>query len=154
MNRDELKERLISVLREGAARGGIGRTISYDEERENGELVGIIPTYTEVEINFCVFADTLIAAGLRFGENLTATFDRMALERGHELERRLAEAERRAEVFERALDMACELLKLDCSFMFNKLGCPDERMDLSCRVCRKQWLIEKVEKKLKLERNN
>lgn len=99
-------------------------------------------------------ADALITAGLRFGENLTATFDHMALEREHELERRLAEAERRAEVFERALDMACELLKLDCSFMFNKLGCPDERMDLSCRVCRKQWLIEKVEKKLKLERNN
>ena len=101
-----------------------------------------------------MYADALIAAGIRFGENLTATFDHMTLEREHELERRLAEAERRAEVFERALDMACELLKLDCSIMFNKLGCPDERMDLSCTVCRKQWLIEKVEKKLKLERNN
>ena len=38
-------------------------------------------------------ADALIAAGLHFGENLTATFDRMALEREHELERRLSEAE-------------------------------------------------------------
>lgn len=103
MKNDELKERLISVLQEGAARGGIGRTISYDEERENGKLVGIIPTYTEVEINFCVFADALIAAGLRFGENLTATFDRMALEREHELERRLAEATKAMYVYERAL---------------------------------------------------
>ena len=103
MKNEELKERLIHVLQEGAARGGIKRTTSYDEERENGVLVGITQTYTEVEIDFGVFADALIAAGLRFGENLTATFDRMALEREHELERRLAKAERRAEVAEKAL---------------------------------------------------
>lgn len=48
-------------------------------------------------------ADALIAAGLRFGENLTATFDRMALEREHELERRLAEATKAMYVYERAL---------------------------------------------------
>ena len=101
MKNEELKERLISVLQEGAARGGIKRTTSYDEERENGVLVRITQTYTEVEIDFGVFADALIAAGIRFGENLTATFDRMALEREHELERRLAKAERRAEVAEK-----------------------------------------------------
>lgn len=106
MKNEELKERLISVLQEGAVSGGIGRTISYDEERENGELVGIIPTYTEVEIDFGVFADALIAAGLRFGENLTATFDRMALEREHELERRLAEAEYWKSVYDLALNIA------------------------------------------------
>lgn len=48
-------------------------------------------------------ADALIAAGLRFGENLTATFDRMALEREHELERRLAETTKAMYVYERAL---------------------------------------------------
>ena len=48
-------------------------------------------------------ADALIAAGLRFGENLTATFDHMALEREHELERRLAEATKAMYVYERAL---------------------------------------------------
>lgn len=48
-------------------------------------------------------ADALIAAGLHFGENLTATFDRMALEREHELERRLAEAMKAMYVYERAL---------------------------------------------------
>lgn len=53
-------------------------------------------------------ADALIAAGLRFGENLTATFDHMALEREHELERRLAEAERRAELAERALFLSAK----------------------------------------------
>lgn len=103
MTNDELKERLIRVLKEGVARGGISRTTSYDEERENGVLVGIIPTHTEVEINFGVFADALIAAGLRFGENLTATFDHIALEREHELERRLAEAMKAMYVYERAL---------------------------------------------------
>ena len=103
MTNDELKERLIRVLQEGAVRGGISRTTSYDEERENGVLVGIIPTHTEVEINFGVFSDALIAAGLRFGENLTATFDHMALEREHELERGLAEATKAMYVYERAL---------------------------------------------------
>ena len=48
-------------------------------------------------------ADALITAGLRFGENLTATFDHMALEREHELERRLAEATKAMYVYERAL---------------------------------------------------
>lgn len=106
MKNEELKERLIHVLQEGAARGGIKRTTSYDEEWENGVLVGITQTYTEVEIDFGVFADALIAAGLRFGENLTATFDRMALEREHELERRLAEAEYWKSVYDLALNIA------------------------------------------------
>lgn len=106
MKNEELKERLISVLQEGAARGGIKRTTSYDEERENGVLVGITQTYTEVEIDFGVFADALIAAGLRFGENLTATFDHMALEREHELERRLAEVEYWKSVYDLALNIA------------------------------------------------
>ena len=110
MKNEELKERLIHVLQEGAARGGIKRTTSYDEERENGVLVGITQTYTEVEIDFGVFADALIAAGLRFGENLTATFDHMALEREHDLERRLAEAEHRAEVAARMAKRACDIV--------------------------------------------
>lgn len=48
-------------------------------------------------------ADALIAAGLRFGENLTATFDHIALEREHELERCFAEATKAMYVYERAL---------------------------------------------------
>lgn len=103
MKNDELKERIISVLQEGAARGGVRRTTSYDEEWENGVLVGITQTYTEVEIDFGVFADALIAAGIRFGENLTATFDLMALVREHELERRLTVAMKATYVYERAL---------------------------------------------------
>lgn len=103
MKNEELKERLISVLQEGAARGGISRTTSYDEEWEGGILVGISPTHTEVEIDFGIFADALIAAGLRFGESLTATFDHIALEREHDLERRLAEATKAMYVYERAL---------------------------------------------------
>lgn len=106
MTNDELKERLISVLQEGAARGGVRRTTSYEEKWEGGMRVCISPPYTEyteVEIDFDVFAETLIAAGIRFGENLTATFDHMALEREHELERRLAEATKAMYVYERAL---------------------------------------------------
>ena len=145
MTNDELKKKILEIFE---------KAIGDWYEKDDGLFAeGYTPEEGDNRLK-AFMADALIAAGLRFGENFTATFDHMALEREHELERRLAEAERRAEVFERALDMACELLKLDCSFMFNKLGCPDERMDLSCRVCRKQWLIEKVEKKLKLERNN
>ena len=103
MKNDELKERLISVLQEGAARGGVRRTTSYEEQWEGGMRVCISPPYTEVEIDFDVFAETLIGAGLHFGENLTATFDHIALEREHELERRLAEATKAMYVYERAL---------------------------------------------------
>lgn len=106
MTNDELKERLIRVLKEGVARGGISRTTSYDEEWENGVLVGITQTYTEVEIDFGVFADALIAAGIRFGKNLTATFDHIALEREHELERRLSDAEYWKSVYDLALNIA------------------------------------------------
>lgn len=103
MKNDELKERLISVLQEGADRGGIRRTCSYEERRYGTILLTVMQDVTEVEIDFGVFADALIAAGLRFGENLTATFDHMALEREHELERRLAEAMKAMYVYERAL---------------------------------------------------
>lgn len=51
-------------------------------------------------------ADALIAAGLHFGENLTATFCHMALEREHELERRLAEAEYWKSVYDLAFNIA------------------------------------------------
>lgn len=51
-------------------------------------------------------ADALIAAGLHFGENLTATFDHMALEREHELERRLSDAEYWKSVYDLALNIA------------------------------------------------
>lgn len=103
MNRDELKERLISVLQEGADRGGIRRTCSYEERRYGTILLTVMQDVTEVKIDFGVFADALIAAGLHFGENLTATFCHMALEREHELERCFAEATKAMYVYERAL---------------------------------------------------
>lgn len=62
-------------------------------------------------------ADALIAAGLRFGESITATLDHMALEREHELERRLAAAEHRAKGAERALKKFAENISCeDCPF--------------------------------------
>lgn len=106
MKNDELKERLISVLQEGADRGGIRRTCSYEERRYGTILLTVMQDVTEVKIDFGVFADALIAAGLRFGENLTATFDHMALEREHELERRLSEAEYWKSVYDLALNIA------------------------------------------------
>lgn len=102
MKNDELKERLISVLQEGADRGGIRRTCSYEERRYGTILLTVMQDVTEVEIDFGVFADALIAAGIRFGENLTATFDHMALEREHDLERRLSEAEYWKSVYDKA----------------------------------------------------
>lgn len=57
-------------------------------------------------------AERLIAAGLKFDSNIsfTATFNNEQIERNNELERRLAKAEHRAEVAERALYNACTAL--------------------------------------------
>ena len=85
MNSDELKKKIVEVVLNSEITGIQIRAITGGYSMANN------------------IADTLIAAGLRFGENLTATFDRMALEREHELEHRLAEAEHRAEVAEKAL---------------------------------------------------
>lgn len=82
MTNDELKKKIVEVVL-------------------NSEITGIqIRAITGGYSNN--IADALISAGLRFGENLTATFNHMALEREHELERRLAEAEHRAARAERA----------------------------------------------------
>lgn len=86
MTNEELKLEIISLIRdskdEWTGKDSEGHTMIY---------LGKI-------------ADTLIAAGLRFGENLTATFDHMALEREHELERRLAEAEKEIEEYKRKIE--------------------------------------------------
>lgn len=88
MTNEELKLEIISLIRdskdEWTGKDGEGHSMIY---------LGKI-------------ADALIAAGLRFGENLTATFDHMALEREHELERRLSEAEYWKSVYDLALNIA------------------------------------------------
>ena len=88
MTNEELKLEIISLIRdskdEWTGKDSEGHTMIY---------LGKI-------------ADALIAAGLRFGENLTATFDHMALEREHELERRLSEAEYWKSVYDLALNIA------------------------------------------------
>ena len=92
MTNEELKLEIISLIRdskdEWTGKDGEGHSMIY---------LGKI-------------ADALIAAGFRFGENLTATFDHMALEREHDLERRLAEAEHRAEVAARMAKRACDIV--------------------------------------------
>ena len=85
MTNDELKLEIISLIRDSK-----DKWTGKDSEGHTMIYLGKI-------------ADALIAAGLHFGENLTATFDRMALEREHELERRLAEATKAMYVYERAL---------------------------------------------------
>lgn len=92
MTNEELKLEIISLIRdskdEWTGKDSEGHTMIY---------LGKI-------------ADALIAAGLRFGENLTATFDHMASEREHELARRLAKAERHAEVAARMAKRACDIV--------------------------------------------
>lgn len=101
MTNEELKEKIISLLGN-----------SYDEWISIQETTIDIWNFKnnipreKLFISFDKIADTLIAAGLRFGENLTATFDHMALEREHELERRLAEAEYWKSVYDLALNIA------------------------------------------------
>lgn len=95
MTKQELHEKIINIIKENGVYNG--KSMHRDYYVVNDEEL----------------ADALIEAGLRFGENLTATFDHMALEREHDLEHRLAEAEHRAEVAERALVMACANMAKD-----------------------------------------
>lgn len=88
MTNEELKKKIVEVVL-------------------NSEITGIqIRAITGGVSTANSIADALIAAGLRFGENLTATFDRMALEREHELERRLSDAEYWKSVYDLALNIA------------------------------------------------
>lgn len=87
MTNEELKKKIVEVVL-------------------NSEITGIqIRAITGGVSTANSIADALIAAGLRFGENFTATFDHMALEREHELERRLAVAEYWKSVYDLALNI-------------------------------------------------
>ena len=85
MTNEELKLEIICLIRDSAD--------EWMEKDDEGHTI----------IYLGKIADALIAAGLRFGENLTATFAHMALEREHKLERRLSEATKAMYVYERAL---------------------------------------------------
>lgn len=88
MTNEELKKKIVEVVL-------------------NSEITGIqIRAITGGVSTANSIADALIAAGLRFGENLTATFVHMALEREHDLERRLSDAEYWKSVYDLALNIA------------------------------------------------
>ena len=97
MNNDELKKKIVEIFE---------KAIGDWYEKDDGLFAeGYTPE--EVDNRLKAFmADALIAAGLRFGENLTATFDHIALEREHELERRLSDAEYWKSVYDLALNIA------------------------------------------------
>lgn len=74
-----------------------------------------------IQVHVSTIADILVKAGLKFDASIshTATFDLLQQDRINELEKRIAEAEHRAEVAERALDRACEkvfLLSDNCRY--------------------------------------
>lgn len=96
MNREETKKKLVEELKKAMA------PIEYGVDIEHAPEVHY-PTEEEI-------AEALIEAGLRFTESLTATFNKMALLREHQLVCRLANAEHRAEVAEKALNSACFIL--------------------------------------------
>lgn len=94
MTNDELKKKILEIFE---------KAIGDWYEKDDGLFAeGYTPEEGDNRLK-AFMADALIAAGIRFGENFTATFDRMALEREHELERRLAEATKAMYVYERAL---------------------------------------------------
>lgn len=94
MTNDELKKKILEIFE---------KAIGDWYEKDDGLFAeGYTPEEGDNRLK-AFMADALIAAGLHFGENLTTTFDRMALEREHELERRLAEAMKAMYVYERAL---------------------------------------------------
>lgn len=88
MTNEELKKKIVEVVLNSEITGIQIRAI-----------MGGVSTANSI-------ADALIAAGIRFGENLTATFDHMALVREHELERRLSDAEYWKSVYDLALNIA------------------------------------------------
>ena len=72
-----------------------------------------------IQVHVSTIADILVKAGLKFDASIshTATFDLLQQNRINELEKRIAEAEHRAEVAERALGNACEDVKETVSFL-------------------------------------
>lgn len=97
MSNEELKKKIIEILEE----------TEYEwTEEKNGYIL---------QIFYSKLADALIAAGLKFDTVVshTATFDTMQQDRINELEKRIAEAEHRAERAERALLLACAKMVKD-----------------------------------------
>lgn len=72
-----------------------------------------------IQVHVSTIADILVKAGLKFDTVVshTATFDMLQQDRINELEKRIAEAEHRAEVAERALESACEDLNATLSLL-------------------------------------
>lgn len=95
MNNEELKEKIVDILVNCKSKECV---VEYCATCEGNPSIEHCREKEQ--------ADALIASGLRFGENLTATFDHMALEREHDLERRLAEAEYWKSVYDLALNIA------------------------------------------------
>lgn len=101
MINDDLKKKIVRILID---------TDNYIVEKIKEAVENNTCFLTKENEYYDIVSDVLIDAGLRFGENLTATFDHIALEREHELERRLAEAERHAEVAARMAKRACDIV--------------------------------------------
>lgn len=97
MTNEELKNKIVRILID---------TDNYIVEKIKEAVENNTCFLTKENEYYDIVSDALIAAGLRFGENLTATFDRMALEREHELERRLSDAEYWKSVYDLALNIA------------------------------------------------
>lgn len=117
-----------------------------------------------IQVHVSTIADILVKAGLKFDTVVshTATFDTMQQDRINELEKRIAEAEHRAEVAERALDRACEkvfLLSDNCRYSNLKDDVRDSiklrRSDVEnfIAVVREKFL-QQAEKELEEERGN
>ena len=107
MTNEELKEKLIGIIRQGFIDADCRKPYTNEP-------------YPFFDSQIICISDALIDAGLRFGENFTATFDHMALEREHELERRLAEAEHRAEVAELVVKNLNDIFTFDYQTVFEQ----------------------------------
>lgn len=145
MTNEELKKKILEIFE---------KAIGDWYEKDDGLFAeGYTPEEGDNRLK-AFMADALIAAGLRFGENLTATFDHIALEREHELERRLAEAERRAEVAERALNKFAENVTCeDCPFFSDCSSLEKMKDSVHSNYCFAEYLRQ-AEKELAEERKD
>ena len=113
MTEQELREKIIKALKRGGNMFHEYFMRSLNDAKESGKTHFGSKDCDKSMYDF--FADALIEAGLKFDVNysFTAAFNSLQEEREKELERRLAKAEHRAEVAERALLTVCTNIVTD-----------------------------------------
>ena len=135
MTEQELRDKIIKALKHGGDLFHEYFMRSLNDAKESGKTHFGSKDCDKSMYDF--FADALIEAGLKFDVNysFTAAFNSLQEEREKELERRLAKAEHRAEVAEKALrNMASNYCGVECRCLG---ACDWEK----CKKCKDKYIL-------------